>query len=112
MLQKLKDIIKRKPAAKRSGKWPRVRKEHLATNPTCAACGRGKKLEVHHIVPVHVDPSRELDPTNLMTLCEKGPGMNCHLFVGHLGNYKLENTSVRENAEYVKRRVNSERSGA
>jgi 5-methylcytosine-specific restriction protein A len=59
-----------------------------------------KKLEVHHIVPFHINPSLELDMTNLVTLCEcKEDGINCHLFVGHLGNYRSYNPEVRVDAK-------------
>ena len=34
--------------AVRSSKWSNVRKQHLKENPYCIACGRDKKLEVHH----------------------------------------------------------------
>lgn len=62
-------------------------------------CGGRKMVEVHHKVPFHVDPARELDPANLITLCEsKKGGVNCHLFLGHLGNYKHANPTVAEDA--------------
>lgn len=76
--------------AYRSPKWKTVRKEFLENNPSCAACGRISKLEVHHIEPVHVNPDRELDPSNLITLCDNP----CHLVFGHLLNYKSWNESV------------------
>lgn len=72
----------------RSSEWPKVRREHLKMFPKCAVCDGRSKVEVHHIVPFHVDRSLELNPSNLITLCEsKKHGINCHLFVGHLGNY-------------------------
>ena len=55
----------------RSSQWPKIRKKHIEKQPCCMACGSCKKPEVHHIVPVHVDPSKELDPDNLITLCDK-----------------------------------------
>lgn len=96
------DWLKGKPKAprSRSGKWKRIRKEHLAASPACAVCGSVKKVEAHHKIPFHIDPSKELEPTNIITLCEKGPGkINCHLVVGHLGNYKLANPRVAADAE-------------
>jgi len=57
---------------KRSGKWPRVRANHLVLHPVCEGCGAKNDLNVHHVQPFHVDHSKELDPTNLITLCE-GP---------------------------------------
>lgn len=76
--------------AVRSSKWTTVKKEHLKDNPYCAACGRDSKLEVHHIEPVHLNPNRELDPTNLITLCDNP----CHILFGHLMNYKSWNKDV------------------
>lgn len=70
--------------------WSKVRKEHLTENNFCAACGRDKKLEVHHIEPVHLNPDKELDPSNLITLCDDP----CHLLFGHLMNYKSWNKDV------------------
>lgn len=76
--------------ATRSWKWRDVRKEHLKKQPFCQACGRKEDLEVHHIEPVHLNPSRELDPENLITLCSK----TCHLIFGHLMDYKSWNKDV------------------
>ena len=78
----------------RSGSWPRVRREHLAKQPACIACGRSKTLEVHHVVPYHDDPDKELDPTNLVTLC----GDPCHFVHGHLMNWQHINPDVRQDA--------------
>lgn len=86
-------------AGSRSNQWPKVRAEYLKTHPVCAVCGGTKKLEVHHIIPVHIDADKELDPNNLITLCEaKKYGVNCHLFFGHLGNYKKYNPFVARDA--------------
>jgi 5-methylcytosine-specific restriction endonuclease McrA len=80
--------------ATRSPKWTEIRKEHLKNNPTCIACGRDKKLEVHHKIPVHLNPELELDPTNLVTLCADP----CHLLFGHLMNFKSYNKLVIEDS--------------
>lgn len=66
----------------RSSKWPAVRAEHLKKHSVCMACGSTTDLAVHHKIPVHLDPSKELDPNNLITLCQKS-GRNCHFIVGH-----------------------------
>src|SRR3990167_815676 len=76
---------------KRSSLWPRVRRDWLKDHSTCAACGTRKKLEVHHIVPFSHDPSRELDPTNLITLCEY---RQCHLRFGHSWDWKAAHPHV------------------
>jgi 5-methylcytosine-specific restriction enzyme A len=80
--------------AKRSSKWPTVRKHHLERNPTCAVCGGIEKIEVHHIIPFHIDESKELDASNLITLCEGKKFVNCHLMFGHLGSYRSLNPNV------------------
>jgi 5-methylcytosine-specific restriction endonuclease McrA len=79
----------------RSPKWGEVRKEHLKKQPYCQACGSTKKLEVHHIEPFHVNPAKELDPSNLITLCDK----YCHYAIGHLMDYKSWNPNIVEDAK-------------
>lgn len=79
----------------RSGAWRKVRAEHLKAHPKCEVCGGISKLEVHHIVPFHTQPELELEPSNLITLCEnRAYGNICHLWFGHLGDYSLINPKV------------------
>jgi len=76
-----------------------VRKKHLEKHSTCEVCGSTIQLEVHHIVPFARDPEKELDPDNLITLCENSnDGVICHLLFGHLGNYQYLNPNVVEDA--------------
>ena len=83
------------PGASRSPLWSKVRSKHLKKEPVCQLCGGDDDLEVHHIIPFHINPDRELDPSNLITLCGCGKkGINCHLFFGHLGSWKNYNPSV------------------
>ena len=106
--EKFKDRIqgKAKKGEERSDLWPIVRDEFLKSNPTCAVCGGTKKLQVHHIIPFNIAPDMELDTTNLITLCTaKKFGVNCHLLIGHLGNFKRANVSVRADAAYWKERL-------
>lgn len=79
----------------RSSLWGETRKKHLEKQPFCQACGSTKNLQVHHIEPFHVNQLRELDPSNLITLC----GKNCHLVFGHLMDYTSWNTEVIKDAE-------------
>jgi len=83
--------------AKRSGKWPTVEKHFKETHPTCAACGSKTRLNVHHIHPFHVFPNLELDSNNLITLCMDTK--ECHLQLGHLGNFKMYNPNIKEDAK-------------
>lgn len=85
----------------RSGAWPRVRAEHLRREPVCAACGRSKDLEVHHIRPYSTHPELELDDGNLITLC-RDP---CHFYLAHLMNWSHSNPSIREDAARYRERI-------
>lgn len=82
----------------RSHAWRDLRESFIKENNFCAACGTQEKLEVHHIEPVHLNPSRELDKTNLITLCDK----YCHFAIGHLMDYKSWNKDViKDSAIYL-----------
>lgn len=77
----------------RSTRWRSLRAVFLAAYPRCAACDAARGLEVHHVVPYHLDPSLELSVGNLLTLCSR-----CHLFVGHLGSFRHFNPAAVEDA--------------
>lgn len=94
----------RKPYVRRSPRWPALKNKHLKAHPTCEVCGRKSEVTAHHIVPVHVDPTRELDPDNLLTMCE-GKVMNCHCVVGHLWAWISYNPTVRQDAETIRKRI-------
>lgn len=101
IVQHLVDVAQGKApiGARRSSRWPHVRAEHLKANPCCAVCGGKEKLEVHHRRPFHLHPELELEPTNLITLCEANRGgVNCHLWFDHLGNFKSFNANVADDA--------------
>ena len=85
--------------AKRSPEWREVRGLFIIENPTCFICESTSKLTVHHLIPFHLAPDLELDPDNFMTLCQnKKYGINCHLLVGHLGNFRKINVNCIEDA--------------
>jgi len=56
----------------------------LPENQECAWCGRARKLDIHHVVPVSVDPDLAADPDNMIMLCRKPP---CHQTIGHHGDF-------------------------
>lgn len=87
----------------RSPEWSNTRKKHLAKQSFCQACGTKNNLEVHHIEPFHINPARELDPDNLITLC----GKNCHFVFGHLMDYSSWNTNVIEDCRVYLDKVKS-----
>lgn len=84
----------------RSYEWKAIRKIHLSTENACRACDRKKHLQVHHIIPVHIDKSLELDPSNLITLCSR-----CHLLFGHLGDYKSWNEDVVKDCDIYNKKI-------
>ena len=88
----------------RSSSWAKVRKAFIELNPECAVCGTKKNLEVHHIIPYQIDKSKELEYSNLITLC----GNRCHFLFGHLCDWKSWNVYVvddcREFSSKIKNR--------
>lgn len=86
----------------RSPGWSKLRNEFIAANPQCAACGRTKNVTAHHRKPYHIFPELELEASNLIQLCESGPGgTNCHALVGHCGNWSAYNPNVEPDAAHV-----------
>ena len=110
----LKEDVKRgKPAVERSPRWASVRKKHLKLHPACEACGSTERVQVHHIKPFHLFPQFELEPTNLITLCEKvitdddNTNDNHHLKLGHGGNFHKNNkNSLKDVQKYRMARTN------
>lgn len=88
-----------RPEPQRDHRWPAVAAAWLKEHPTCAACGSRKRCQVHHIYPFAWPNGHltELDPTNLITLCNDEVG-NHHLEIGHLGDYKSRNPDVVKDA--------------
>ncbi len=96
--------IARRHGRERSPEWPRVEKEHLLREPACVACGhKGHGLQVHHIRPFHLHPQLELDPNNLITLCEI-EGREHHLLLGHLDEWESFNEHVRHDVKHFFRK--------
>ena len=91
--------------AKRSGKWRKTRDAFLK-GKRCEICGGKKSLVAHHEIPFHMAPDWELLEENLVALCESGRyGINCHLLVGHLGNWRRTNVIVRADVAYWNQRI-------
>ena len=79
---------------KRSPKWSSLRDHTLKAAPLCAACGDKQHLQVHHKKPFSDYPELELVGSNLIVLCM---GVNeCHLRLGHGGNYRFYNPNVAQ----------------
>ena len=84
--------------AQRSSHWRAMRQAHMLLEPICQWCHGKLMLEVHHIIPFAQDPTRELDPENMITMCEL-PGLMCHLYQGHKGNWHLWDPRIRKKCQ-------------
>ena len=49
----------------------------------CQVCYSSLNLQVHHIIPVNINPNLVDDVKNLITLCTE-----CHLYIGYKGQWK------------------------
>ena len=56
---------------------------YRASHLICEWDLRNTGIEVHHIIPVHVDPTKAVDTNNMASLCPR-----CHFTVGPLCNFK------------------------
>jgi hypothetical protein len=76
------DDVSEEPLLGRTDPAPvrRAMEAHRRANPCCFACG-SSPVEIHHIIPVAVNPEKAADPGNLMSLCPP-----CHIAHGHAGD--------------------------
>ena len=89
----------------RSSHWPAVERAFRKVHPQCAACivKAVAHVQIHHRFPFHYcvalgRPDLELDPRNLITLCEHVGGPEHHLLLGHLDSFKSSDLDVAEDA--------------
>lgn len=47
-------------------------------------------------------PEKELDENNLIPLCEGKKTINCHLIIGHGGDYRDYNPYVKKSARFMR----------
>ena len=80
-------------------KWEEFERQYWKKHPEekyCHICGEKKHIELHHIIPRHIDSSKIFDESNLIPLCRA-----CHFRFGHLGNFEDWNPHIREDAEMM-----------
>ena len=90
----------------RSGKWQTFERKWLDLHPSCAACGGKEDCHGHHKRPFHLEPEKELDPDNIITLCNH---RCCHLLIGHGGDWHAYNPHVEPDAALILKRVQNRR---
>lgn len=93
-----------KSARRRSPAWDEVERAFRESHSACAICGAKERLQVHHKVPFHLRPDLELETANLVTLCMSFT-RECHLRIGHGGDFRAFNPSVEEMVEKAKGRA-------
>lgn len=77
--------------------WQTCRRRYLKScGAVCRCCGYRKKIEVHHMIPRHIDPTLTLIEGNLIALCK-----HCHFHIGHMNNYKDYNLTVERASNSV-----------
>lgn len=69
---------------------------YRTSHALCEFCGSGKRVEVHHVIPVSEDASLQADTNNFVSLCRP-----CHEVVGHANNFQHHVINVRELCERV-----------
>lgn len=89
----------------RSSHWPAIEKAFRKVHPQCVCClvPSTKHVQIHHRFPFHYcvalgRPDLELDPRNLITLCEwpSHPSPDHHLLIGHLDSFRSSDLDVAE----------------
>lgn len=81
--------------------WEEFERKYWKKHPEekyCHICGEKKHVELHHIVPRHVDQSKIFDEDNLIPLCRA-----CHFRWGHLCNYETYNPNIKEDAQTLQK---------
>ena len=107
VIKRMTDRIQIHVGKKRRSKlWPKVRNRHIELYPQCAVCDGVKKTQVHHIKDFSENPELELELSNLITLCMK---KRCHIFLGHLNNFKSINPDILNDAQYWNRKIRNRR---
>ena len=67
----------------------------------CIVCGGTIRLQAHHKYPFHLFPNLEMDERYWRPLCEGDHRLNCHLLVGHGGDFSGFNPLVDEMAGFM-----------
>lgn len=80
-------------------KWEEFERQYWKKHPHekyCHVCGETHKVELHHIIPRHVDPSKIFDENNLIPLCRC-----CHFRFGHLCDWDNYNPNIVKDAKTI-----------
>ena len=84
--------------AERNPRWVLLSRRYREDFPNCEVCGK-KAKETHHIIPVHIDKSKELVWDNLLAVCRE-----CHFSFCHFFSWKSFNKDIEEDIERINNR--------
>lgn len=88
----------------RNPAWANFRKTYIKNK--CEVCGATRGLTIHHRLPFHLFPEKELDINNIITLCD-WKANNCHWRFGHLfQSWSSYNEKVEEVATIFRQQRN------
>lgn len=85
-----------KKAKERPADVTRAQHQHVLQFPNCAACGCAAHVQGHHIRPWHLAPELGAAASNFISLCMGE--LECHLRIGHGGNFDCWNPNVQIDA--------------
>lgn len=80
----------------REYQWEKVAHAHLKIEGSCQCCTVVRELEVHHVIPWHVDESLRFLESNLITLCRP-----CHYRFGHWMKWTSYNPEIRALCQHI-----------
>jgi len=66
-----------------------AKRDYKTVHSECAICGNKQYIEVHHVIPVHIDINLSANPTNFISLCD-AKNNGCHRWIGHLGDFRYK----------------------
>jgi len=84
---------------KRTSDCLKAMREYKKTHPACEISGSRKKVEPHHIFPVHLFPDKATGPFICLT-------RDLHLWMAHLGNFKKYNPDIEKDARIWYDKIN------
>ena len=99
----MKDYTKHQRAHKAhyadiADKWEEFERKYYESYPKiCKACGEKIHIDLHHIIPRHINPKLIFTTSNLIPLDRA-----CHFHIGHLLNWSYYNPSVVSDSKLLR----------
>lgn len=79
-------------------KITKAKRNYVQIHSECAICGSQKNIEIHHVIPVHIDLSLSCNFDNFISLCDIN-NSSCHRWIGHFGDFRNKwNLNIRQYA--------------